>query len=95
MNIFSDGIIGFIQVIFLIGLLTPLIYFIHTGFISILKREEGSGEMILSLFFSPLLWILFFVSIFEDGLNYPSRLFGVLGLIISVYVTINKIKDIN
>ena len=90
---FYDGFIGYIQVITVIGFMTPVIYLIQTGFISILKREKGSWEMSLSLIFSPLLWILFLVSIFEDGQNNPTRLFGILGLMISVYVTVKKINN--
>ena len=90
---FYDGFMGYIQVVLFLGLMTPLIYFLHTGFISILKRESGSGELFLSLFFSPLLWCLFFVSVFESGGNGPTRLFGVFGLIISSYIVFKKLTD--
>ena len=78
---FGDGIVGFIQVIFVIVFLTPLIYFCHTGFISILKREKGSGENILCLFFSPL------------ATSLPKQIDGAALLFVSV-LFIRNITDI-
>ena len=87
---FSDGFFGYIQSVIWLGLMTPLIYFLHTGFISILKRESGSGDQFLSLFFSPLVWIWFFTTLTGNG---PEILFGVGGLTISSYIVFKKLTD--